>query len=361
VQHLLDSLFVLTLTPRERALPATVRRVVTDSSEAQWQAALDRLAPHKVFALLAHQLGAFELLAHIPESARGRVLEFQAEVQKRNALLLLTAARLLRMASQRGQSVLLLKGVLFADSYYPDPSTRPMSDIDLVAVRGQDESLFALLAETGFRPSFHHVVQDHSVTFMNREGVFCDAHRTLPMFDSEPWHRLVREVELARVRGTRALALEPNAMVAHLAAHMHGHAREVGLVLLWVVDLAYVLRRSGHELDAARVRKLTGDDGAWALLLRLLRLLDSCDVEVPAPFLKAARALPPMTLAGVLRQRRITPWGLPAPLGWARLLAHRLRLHRSDRPEPSFPDLFLWPYDELTACVSPPIARVAAR
>jgi len=349
------------LNPRREPVPAELRRALSCATEQQWRLALDLLAPHKVFPLLAHQLGEASLLEHVPATARARLLEVQSEVRARNALLLLTTARLLRMASERGEGTLLLKGILFADSYYPDFATRPMSDIDLVAVRGRDEALFAMLADAGFRPSFHHIVQDHSITFMNREGVFCDAHRTLPMFESEPFHRITREVELKRIRGVRALSLEPNAMVAHLASHMHGHARELGFVLLWVLDLAFVLRRSAAELDAVRVRKLVGDDAAWALLLRLLRLLASAGCEVPPAFLHAARALPTLTLPALLRQRRITPWGLPAPMGWARLVAHRLRLHRSDRPEPSLPDLLLWPYDELAARVSSPLARVAAR
>lgn len=349
------------LTPSEGPLSAQLRRELTRPPAPLWERALDVLAPHKVFPLLAHQLGTFDLLDAIPESARARLVELHTEVRVRNSLLLLTTARLLQAFGAAGESALLLKGILLADTYYPHFSARPMSDIDLVAVRGRDEALFALLSDAGFRPSFHHIVQDHSLTFMNREGVFCDAHRTLPMFDHEPWHRIVREVDLTHIRGVRALALEPNAMIAHLAAHMHGHAREIGLVLLWVLDLAFVLRRSSGELDAARIHKLIGDHAAWALLLRLLRLLALAGQPVPIAFLHAARGLPVLTLASLLRQRRITPWGLPAPLGWARLAAHRLRLHRSDRPEPSLPDLLLWPYDELAACVSPPIARVVAR
>jgi hypothetical protein len=361
VLQLIDSLFTTALARRDEPLSPLLARRLCESGSGLWERALDTLAPHKVFALLASQLEAFGLLPHVPPAACARLREFQDEVQRRNALLLLTAARLLRAAESRGERVLVLKGILFADGYYPELSARPMSDIDLVAAPGRDEALFGLLAESGFRPSLHHVVQDHSITFMNREGAFCDAHRALPMFAHLPWSELVRDTELSRVRSVRALALEPNAMVAHLAAHMHGHAREIGLVLLWVFDLAFVVRRASAELDAARVRTLIGEPGAWALLLRLLGLLHSYGVEVPEPFLRAARPLPQLTVAAILRQRRMTPWGLPAPLGWARLLAHTLRLHRSDRPEPSVPDLLLWPYDELAACVSPPIAKVAAR
>jgi hypothetical protein len=345
----------------EQNLAAGTHAIIIRSSEAQWQRTLDALELHKVLPLLSHRLSALGLGERIPPAAWQRIRDTHEEVRTRNTLFLLTLARLLHLAQQRGETLLLLKGVLFADSYYPDFSTRPMGDIDLVAARGHDDVLVKLLGDAGFRPSLHHTVQEHSVTFMNREGVFCDAHRTLPLFVSEPWHRIVRDVELKRVRGVRALALEPNAMVAHLAVHMYGHEREIGFVMLWLIDLALVLERFALELDPRRVRKLVGNQAAWALLLRMMRLLEGAGGPVLPAFSGPMRTVPPLTLSAVLRQRRITPWGLPKPLGWARLAAHELGLHRSDRPMPNLADLVLWPLDELSAYVAPRSARVVAR
>lgn len=359
--NLVEAIFSLLLASEGRELSADARDRLLRSPEETWQGALDALSVHKVFPLLSHRLAQHALSAELPPSPTTRVRELHEEVRTRNALLLLTLARLLRLAQQKGEELLLLKGILFADSYYPEFSTRPMSDLDLVAAPGHADELFKLLDEAGFRPSLHHTVQEHSVTFMNREGVFCDAHRSLPMFAREPWHSLTRPLELTHVRGVKARELEPNAMVAHLAAHMFGHAREMGFVLLWIVDLALVLRRFGGELTAVRLRQLLAHDGAWALLLRLCKLIESAGGEVPPELARRARAVPPLTLSAVLRQRRLTPWGIPAPLGWARLAAHTLGLHRSERPLPSRADLLLWPLDELTACAAPPLARVALR
>lgn len=357
MQPLIDSLFSLLITTPERGLNPLVRREIAESGADTFQRALAALAPHKVFPLLSYRLQEHGLFDGVPADSQRALRELHDEVRARNALFLLTLARILRMLATRGETVLLFKGILFADSYYPDFSTRPMSDIDLLAVRGRDEELFATLGDAGFRPSLHHSVQEHSITFMNREGVFCDAHRTLPLFDSLPWHKVWRETELKRVRGVPVLALEPNAMLAHLVSHMHGHAPDLGFVLLWIVDLTFVLRRFAGELDFKRVRKLLGSDSAWALLLRMARLLDSAGEPVAPALLHAGRLLPPLTVGTALRQRRITPWGLPSALGWARLAAHQLGLHRSERPLPRLPDLVLWPYDELVERVAPPLAR----
>jgi hypothetical protein len=360
VKPLLEALFALLLTTRERGLGPRLRAILTDASEDEWRRAIALLTPHKVFPLLSYQLRAFGLFDRLPASAQEPLRAMHEDVRNRNALLMLTLARILRLLSSRGESVLLLKGILFADSFYPDFSTRPMSDIDLLAVRGRDEAMFAILTDAGFRPSFHHAVQDHGITFMNREGVFLDAHRTLPLFVSEPWHRIRREVELTRVRGVPVFALEPNAMVAHLVSHMQGHSPELGFVLLWIVDLALVLRKYASELDLHRIRKLLGSEDSWALFLRLARLIQGAGEPIPRALAKAARTVPPLSVSMALRQRRIHPWGLPGALGWARLLAHQLGLHRSeDRPIPELRDLVLWPIDQLSSRVAPPLARVA--
>ena len=360
VNPLLHPLFELLFTG-ERNLSAASLAALTRASAERWTHALDVLAPHKVHPLLTYRLSAMGLLDGVPREPRERLVALHAEVRARNTGLLITLASVLRAAAARGESLLLLKGILFADSYYPDPSTRPMSDLDLVAVPGRDEALFALLEEAGFRPSLHHVVQAHSVTFLNREGVFCDAHRSLPLFANQPWSELACPIALQRVRGMRALALEPNAMIAHLAAHMATHAPDLGFVLLWIVDLALVLRRAGQALDAQRIRRLVGSARAWALLLRIVRLLESVGEVLPRQLTRPARVVPPLSLGAVLRARRMVPWGLPAPLGWARLAAHRLGIHRSERPAPAPLDLVLWPADALASLVAPPLGRVSRR
>ena len=359
VHSLLHSLFELLFTGAERDLSAGSRAALTRTSADRWRRALDVLAPHKVHPLLTYRLAASGLLDGVPRESRERLVALQAEVRARNTGLLITLASVLRAATARGESVLLLKGILFADSYYPDPSTRPMGDLDLVAVPGRDEALFALLAEAGFRPSLHHVEQAHSTTFLNREGVFCDAHRSLPLFASEPWSEIARPITLRRVRGMHALELEPNAMIAHLASHMTTHAADLGFVLLWIVDLALVLRRAGGALDPQRIRRLAGSADAWALLLRIVRLLEAVGEPMPRQLTRLARVVPPLSLGAVLRARRMVPWGLPAPLGWARLVAHQLGIHRSERPVPAPADLVLWPVDALASLVAPPLGRVS--
>jgi hypothetical protein len=346
------------LARAERGLSSAARADVLAAGEAQLCAALDLLAPHKVAALLAHQLKVHGLLDRLPPVTRERLLAAQRETRNLSTLLFVTAASILRATQARGESPLVLKGLLFADSYYPDPSTRPMSDIDLVSPPGREAILFEVLQELGFRPSTEHAASPDGVTYMDARGLICDAHTRLRVFDAVLWEVLTLRRELTRLRGITVLSLAPNAMLAHLAVHMHGHLREIGLVLLWLLDIAFVLRRHPEELEADQVRALCRDDAAFCLLLRTLKLLERHGEELPTAWARCASGLLPLSLAAVLRQRRITPWGLPGPAGFLRVLAHRVALRRYERfPLPHASDLLLWPLDELSLRAAPRLVR----
>lgn len=309
-------------------------------------------------ALLAHQLEALGLLESLPPVTRARLRAAEREVRALNTLLFVSAASILRAVQASGEPPLVLKGLLFADSYYPQPSARPMSDIDLVAQQGREVALFEALEGLGFARSAEHAASPDGVTFMDSRGLICDAHTRLRIFDGIPWSELTEPRTLTKLRGVSVLALAPDAMLAHLAVHMHGHLREIGLVLLWLVDIAFVLRKHGARLDVDSVRALCRDEAAFCLLLRALRLLERHGERLPPAWARRAAGLLPLTLPAVLRQRRITPWGIPRPKGFMRVLAHRAALRRYERfPLPHASDLVLWPLDELSLRAAPHFVR----
>jgi hypothetical protein len=281
-----------------------------------------------------------------------------AQARALGASLLIAAATSLHALAQRGQEVLVLKGLLFADSYYPEFCARPMGDLDLVSAPGQGELLQRALREAGFAREPEQHVQDHAVAYRNRAGVKCDAHLYLESFPNASWEATTRPHELRHVRGVRVRALEPDMLLAHLVLHMHGHASSLGLVLLWLLDLAFVLQRHGDELDLERVRRLIAEPGAWALLLRSARLLEKHGQALPPALKRALRLVPALSLSCVLRARRAAPWGLPGPRGWARLLAQRMTLRTyAGRESPTCFDLCALPVDLLVARAARELGR----
>lgn len=119
--------------------------------------------------------------------------------------------------------------------------------------------------------------------------------------------------------------LEPNAMVVHLVAHMDGHRDETGPLLSWIMDLALVLRVWGSRLDPYRIHELMPPGRPRGLFARILNLLSSeLGQELPDSLADLAKNAIPLPLAQILRQRRVRPWGMPGPRGWARLAARKV-------------------------------------
>jgi hypothetical protein len=329
-------------------MPSALEHELRTATAREWESALQRLAPHKLYPILAFQLAQRGLLAHVPKASRELLERTHAEVRTVNMALVLTTATMLRALQRQGLEVLLMKGIVFADGFYPDPSTRPMGDIDIVATPDQDEAVLSVLSGLGFRPS-DKPSQSDALVLCAPNGIVCDVHRRLRMFEHQRWEAITQRVELRHLHGVGVRCFEPNAMVAHLANHMTGHLRHMGPVLLWVLDLALVFRRHGAELSVERVRHLLSCDASWGVLLRMLALLDSLGEPLPYGF-RAWLDVPPLSLPEIMRQRRIVPWGLPAPVGFLRLLAQRLSLRHYERrlsPEPL--DLLLWPMDAASA------------
>lgn len=347
------TLFSTLLSGPEQGLSATQRAQLGSASEATWSAALEALAPHKVAPLLAHRLKEQQLLAHLPAQARAKLEGALRDTQQLNMLLFLTTAAILRSAAEH-EAPVVLKGVLLADSYYPDPATRPMSDIDLVAAPGQFEGLCARLVALGFARSEDVIDASHTRTYVDGRGVLCDAHERLPELDGVSFATISEPCTLRRLRGVHALRLTPDAMLAHLVMHMHGHLPSLGPVLLWLLDIAFVLRVHGREISPERVRALCKSPAIYCYLLRVLGLLARHGERLPLLFQNELRAVLPLTLGSVLRQRRVTPWGLPTPRGFARIALSRLSLKKYERfQQPHAADLLLWPVDALCTRVSP--------
>ena len=355
---LIPSLVSVLFARPEQGLDGRVRAVIENANEAELEAALHVLNVHKVLPLLSYQLSTLGLDKALSPNLRGSLLATRQATGRKNMQLFLCAASILKLAHERREPQVALKGLVFADNYYPDPSTRPMGDIDLVSLRGRHEALFRIVEDLGFTPSATHHVQEDGVTYVNKQGLICDAHRTLRMFDAEPWEAIVQERELTKLRGVKILSLEPNAAVAHLVVHMGGHLPEIGAVLMWLLDLAFVVRRHGAELEPQRIRRLCGTDADWALFLRMLGFLEREGEQLPSALRAACRFMPPLSLGFILRQRRLRPWGLPGARGWLRLAADRLELKEYEKKPPVEPgDLWLWPVDEALNALAPRLVR----
>jgi putative nucleotidyltransferase-like protein len=222
--------------------------------------------------------------------------------------------------------VIALKGLMLGARYYADPADRPMRDVDLLVRREHVETILHAAADLGL----HRFDDRHGLAFDLRFGSALVLTPT-PADDSRPsidvhwglfvdgtvgtepappldqiWERATR----LDIAGMRLLAMDPEDMLLHLAAHLAIHHAFGGL--LWYCDLALMLRDPHTGLDWNAII-------ARAEQLRLRGVLSLVLDAVSELF-------------GVRVPVEVTRWLRPQAPRWA--IARRLVLRRALRLEP---------------------------
>jgi hypothetical protein len=150
-----------------------------------------------------------------------------------------TRARLCRYLSELQIPVLLLKGCDLAFTYYDDPATRVMNDLDLLVPKARVQEAARCLEEDGFtflsgsraaelRRSRSHAVGVHSLT-----GITVELHWELKGLGS------VTTAALAEIwSGARLAGFEPN-----------GHVMRAGHLVPYLCAHVAVLHKRAYLLD----------------------------------------------------------------------------------------------------------------
>jgi hypothetical protein len=286
----------------------------------------------------------------------------------------LTAVHNLRLRHELGKAIealrqsgipaLALKGVVLAYTTYPDPSLRPMSDLDLLVPTGKRERALHVLQQVGFHypDSVLATHRDHSwrlapeqefapLLRLRASKVLLEVHSelecsepVLPMPAREFWCRSVA-VDL---HGLRVRTLCPEDFLFHLCLHQsRGHRFERGLLPL--VDLRVLLdSRSDWNWAGIAARSVRCRCAAWMYLtLRAARDLASAPIpdsffeNLPQPSeLLRLRCLVEDQILSVRSVPYIVPGLLSALLaepswrGRTRMLFTRMRLVAREEIEP---------------------------
>lgn len=179
------------MTPR-RELDLLINASKPDSTEAleldpagfDQAVFLDAAYRHRVAAMVGTRLSAAGVFT--PDSR----LEYVADAllaayllnERKNGILLATAAELAAALSSSGIPYAVRKGCYLTPAVYRDPGLRPMSDIDIFVDRAASQDLSALLRDSGFQQGA--VTSDGTIVPpTRREEVFWSVHvNNLPTF-----------------------------------------------------------------------------------------------------------------------------------------------------------------------------------
>lgn len=203
------------------------------------------------------------------------------------------ARRLFSGCADRGIDVIALRGLTFAGSLYPDPSLRPVSDIDLLVRPEAMASLEILLAAQGYAQIPAHPQQ------WTNQTVVVDVHTDLIGGERIASRHRAMRIDMAAVWGASAPAVVAGAparilcqvdtiLTCGLHALKHSCDR-----MLWFVDLA-VLLQTPHRVSwddvVARARQFGLERPAYYAFLYLMRTMGASIPEHAMQALRPARA-----------------------------------------------------------------------
>lgn len=186
-------------------------------------------------------------------------------------------AQLLRSFARESVDVVLLKGPVIAESYYPDPALRPYGDLDLLIHEPDLQRVSRLLLDRGYEEKrgtdphrlhgCHGIFQQIFVDWDKAHVVelHCD-HLQIglePLSMDEIWS----EATEISIGGSNARALEEHDLFVQLCVHLqrHGFSR-----LSWFKDLDLIVRRGSLDWDtvlAKAARQGCADSVSYALWL----------------------------------------------------------------------------------------------
>ena len=321
---LLNTLIRTTLATTEIDWIPQAKQQIASATELEWQQTISALAIHRLLPLVSYALKIHDLTETVPQAYLAPMQSAYHQTKVKNTILLLTLDGILKAMEKRSLHPVLWKGVVLADSFYPDLGTRPMGDIDFAIPANEMAEATVAFESLGFQPQ-DQMETSEAVYFANQMGVVCDVHHRVRLFEGKESMNLTTDLQTQHMKTPALPVLEPNAMLVHLIVHLDGHRHETGPILCWLLDIAFVLHKWGELLKLERIEELMPTKKNLISLFRTIRFLEHEFGEKPPECLaEVIKDFKPFTLADVLRQRRLALWGLPSLRGWLRLAANQL-------------------------------------
>jgi hypothetical protein len=343
----LRTLVRLSIEPTGSAWVAEARDVLRATQPAHWEDIEEILEHHRIVSLIARAIATHDLSEDVCAAFRSRLEQAYRKTLLTNTVLMRTTARVITVLRGCGIEPVVWKGAFLADSVYPDPGCRWMGDVDLVVQPSEKDQAAEALASIDFRSA---VAGADATVYQNPMGVILDVHHRIRLFEKREALTSTIDVTPRHIALPTIRVLDPTTMMALLVYHMNGHRSHEGLVLRWLLDIAFVMRHWGESIDLERFHHLLPSGRHRLLFLRTAGFLESeFHVTFPGALAAAAAEVPPLRLAEVLRHRRLSQWDLATLRGWLSLAACRLGVRpRRGRTFPWFTDILIRPHDALT-------------
>jgi len=291
-ERLLVLMSFAALDAEEEAAACTAAAAVRD-----WDGFVDLAEANATAPLVHHRLAATALDGVVPAPARARLAAIADAVTAQNTARLAVGTQLLARLAARGVPVVLLKGVLLAETVYRNSFYKKMNDIDILVRPADLDTVFGVYQELGLfsaaelvggAPRKQEKFSHHAPPFFSRDlacmiGTHWGLITPLAPYKLDLdgiWSR-VRELDFL---GVPARAMAPEDNLHHLCVHLPYY--KTGIREL--ADIYNLVRHHAAELDwerfHAEVRRARTEDLVYHALALAHRL-------APRPDLGAALAV----------------------------------------------------------------------
>ena len=292
---------------------------------------------HRITPLAGYKMRSLGIDREIPAPFAAAFADDYRKTLLANSLLMRTLRELLDALAKAGIQPIVLKGSLLANVYYPDSGTRPLGDIDLLVRPEESSDIQQTFESMGFVMHGNTETED-AIYFRNDKGMSFDIHYRFTLFPPEIRDQISEDVTIPVLGEQPIRHWEPNAQLVHLMVHLLGHRPDSGFILGWLLDLAFVVQHEGARLCPDRIKSLMPDGEQEEMLWKALGFLSAhSDLVIPEPLRRSVESTRPLSLQGILRDRRLAQWGLPSIRGWLRILA--CWTHLKSPPNASYPSI----------------------
>jgi hypothetical protein len=161
--------------------------------------------------------------------------------------------------SDKGISVIALKGIFLAEVIYKEIGLRPMSDIDILVKKEDTEESIKTLLDTGY--AFHEIVKTKYISkfYHNKHlpplvsgnisiELHIEAQAEVSGYNvniNDYWKNAISSGQ----SDTRSLALSPNDLLQYLCLHLDNHFYSGKIQLYLFCDIAEVLKYYRNDFN----------------------------------------------------------------------------------------------------------------
>lgn len=282
--------------------PASSPALIEPAREVRdWNKVALLSARHGVSPWLLPALSRADLIGLLPSDCLAAIRASAKTTLLRTLFLAQALEEALLALGAEGIPVAVLKGPAIAERYYPEPSLRPYSDIDLLVPLPAHRTALEACVRLGYA-----LAEDRggvgaaaggtcespfeATMFHQQSGIKLDIHYDHLQIGLKPramddvWRR--SEPWTFHAASARILAL--NDLFLFLCVHLNKHGFER---LIWFKDLDLIARQQGSRLDWQWLAEAARQEGVITSLHYALRLLSKLlDTPLPADALALANA-----------------------------------------------------------------------